>query len=89
MSDFGVGRTVGIAFNFGKHKAISFIKRDSRNRKLKKANKELERSLWLENPMLNSNRLLVSIILSDTSLQFIIWWLPFVFLFCNINVADD
>ena len=50
---FGVGRTVGTGFNFFKHKAISFIKRDSRNRKLKKANKELERS-WLKNPMLNS-----------------------------------
>ena len=51
---FGVGRTIGLAFNFGKHKAISFIKRDSRNRKLKHAKKEAERS-WRENPMLNSD----------------------------------
>ena len=85
---FGVGRTVGTGFNFFKHKAISFIKRDSRNRKLKRPIKNLK-GRGLKTQCSTEKRLLVFIILSDASLQFTYEWLPFVFLFCNINVADD
>ena len=40
---FGIGRVVGVTFNFGKHKALSFMKREHRHRQQNRS--------WEDNPL--------------------------------------